>query len=40
MFQSEQHKDFYDAGIVNAPFFTIKDGKKIYTKWSGVNQPR
>jgi hypothetical protein len=40
MFKSEPHKDFYDAGIVNAPFFDIIDGKKVYTKWAGVNQPR
>jgi hypothetical protein len=40
MFNSEPHKDFHDAGIVGAPFFTVKDGKKIYTEWAGVNQPR
>ena len=40
MFSSTPHKNLYDAGVVNAPFFDIKDGKKVYTKWAGVNSPR
>jgi len=31
--------DLHDAGIVKDPYFEIKDGKKIYTKWSGVTAP-
>ena len=40
MFSSVPHRNLYDAGVVNAPFFDIKDGKKVYTKWAGVNDPR
>ena len=40
MFKSGPHRDYYDAGIVNAPFFEVIDGKKVYSKWAGVNQPR
>lgn len=40
MFKSVPHKDLYDAGVVNPPFFNIVDGKKVYTKWAGVNDPR
>lgn len=39
MFKSTAHQDLYDAGVVSEPFFTVVDGKKVYTKWSGVNQP-
>ena len=39
MFKSVPHMNLYDAGVVNAPFFEVIDGKKVYTKWSGVNQP-
>jgi hypothetical protein len=30
----------HDAGIAVAPYFKIIDGKKVYNKWAGVNQPR
>lgn len=40
MFKSIPHRELYDAGVVNAPFFEIIDGKKVYSKWAGVNEPR
>ena len=39
LFSSESYRDLYDSGTVHAPFFEIKDGKKVYTKWAGVNDP-
>lgn len=39
LFKTEQYKDLYDAGTVNPPFFEIKDGKKVYSRWAGVNDP-
>ena len=39
LFESKAHKLLYDAGVTNPPFFEVKDGKKVYSKWSGVNQP-
>lgn len=40
VFQSDAFKDMHDAGVTVPPFFDIIDGKKVYTKWAGVNQPR
>jgi hypothetical protein len=40
MFKSKPHMDLYDAGVTNPPFFSVVDGKKVYTKWAGVNDPR
>lgn len=40
MFKSKGHRLLYDSGVVNPPFFEIIDGKKVYSKWAGVNQPR
>ena len=39
-FKSLGHRELHDAGVVNAPFFDIVDGIKVYSKWAGVNQPR
>lgn len=40
LFQTEVFKDGVDAGIVQPQWFHIVDGKKVYTKWAGVNEPR
>jgi hypothetical protein len=40
VFNSEAHRDLFDAGVCNPPFFVIKDGKKVYSKWAGVNPGR
>jgi len=40
LFQSSIYKDFVDSGLGTAPWFNIVDGKKVYTKWAGVNEPR
>jgi hypothetical protein len=39
LFQSSEYKYLQEAGLLGDPFFTVQNGKKIYTKESGVNQP-
>lgn len=36
-FASVQFQELWDAGVLKDPFFELKDGKKVYSKWAGVN---
>lgn len=37
--KTDTFKHFYDAGVVEYPQYTIKDGKKVYDKLAGLNKP-
>ena len=39
LFKSPQYRQLWEAGILVDPFFTMKDGEKVYSKWAGVNKP-
>lgn len=38
-YNSQEGRYLVDTGIIDPIWYDIKDGKKIYKKFSGVNQP-
>ena len=38
-YQRREVKLLRDSGVIGELWYDIKDGKKVYHKWAGVNQP-
>jgi len=38
-YMSKDIKEMVDSGHINDIWYDIVDGKKVYRKWAGVNQP-